>query len=432
VDTVDGTLNTEWDLGWWQQNRKPLSADGASATVEACVSALAQTAAMAPIRHIRLEEDGGRTVLRDSNVARVLEYPNEYQTRSSFIVDLIRSVYFTGNSYAVPVRNDNNMIRELHLMDPRGSRGVMDEQSGQVFYWIGDTVNNPIPMYQDTDKIYPARDVMHLRLFTGRDRLRGETPLKSAMGAVSANLAIGAHQTNFFTNMSRPSGVLTTEEKLNREQMKQLREAWNEQSKKMDSGGVPILSNGLKWDSMSLNSQDAQLVQAYSMTIADIARVFRVPLVLINDMTGSTFNNAEAVMGFFLSSGLGFLLDHIELELARLFRLPHNESLNFDTSVLLRSDWKARMEALGEGVLKGVYSPNEARRMEGLPAVKGGEEPRVQQQVQPLSAFERQMKLDEKKAANPPVAPIPPAPEPPPEPEKSAEALLREAMVSYG
>jgi phage portal protein BeeE len=151
------------------------------------------------------------------------------------------------------------------------------------------------------------------------------------------------------------------------------------------------LGNGLKFQSMSLSSQDSQIIEAFGMTVESISRVFRVPLQLINSMTGATFNNAEATMRWFLASGMGFLLENIELELSKLFGLPFNERLNFDTVALLRSDWKTQIETLGEGVLKGIYSPDEARAKVGLGPVPNGAgaEPRVQQQVVPLSAWEQ-------------------------------------------
>jgi hypothetical protein len=52
----------------------------------------------------------------------------------------------------------------------------------------------------------------------------------------------------------------------------------------------------------------------------------------------------------------------------------------------LRSSMKDRIAALAQGVQGGIYAPNEARAVEELPAVEFGEEPRVQQQVVPLSA----------------------------------------------
>jgi hypothetical protein len=64
---------------------------------------------------------------------------------------------------------------------------------------------------------------------------------------------------------------------------------------------------------------------------------------------------------------------------------------------------KERLEGLARGVQGGIYSPNEARLLEGLPEAEFGDEPRVQQQVVPLSAAKA-------------IPSAPPAPSAPPQP----------------
>jgi phage portal protein BeeE len=131
---------------------------------------------------------------------------------------------------------------------------------------------------------------------------------------------------------------------------------------------------------------DAQLIESYKLTVADVARVFRVPLAIVGELGGATLNNTETLIRHWLSTGLGFMLEHIELAFDVLFELPEDEFVAFDVEYLLRADFAARMDGLVKAVQGGVYSPNEARRKEGLPAVAHGEEPRVQAQVVPLSA----------------------------------------------
>jgi hypothetical protein len=106
-----------------------------------------------------------------------------------------------------------------------------------------------------------------------------------------------------------------------------------------------------------------------------------------------------------LAAGLGWLINHIEVALDQFVGLNTDsigrarEYTEYDTRALLRSAFKERLEGLSRGVIGGIYSPNEARRLEGLPNAESGDEPRVQQQVVPLSF-----------ATAPP--PAPPAPEP--------------------
>ncbi len=412
--TMEGWLNTSWDPGWWQQNCQPLNFSGINGTVEACVSALSQTAAMCPAFCIQQEGNGANTRLRGSNPERVLSRPNDYETRSLFINNVIRSVYFEGNAYAVATRDDRGAVSQLHLMDPRATQAVMDPTSGEVYYYASPKQNQPFDFDDELDRVFPSRNVFHLRLYTDRDPLKGVTPLRAVSASTQANSAMLGHQATFFSRMSRPSGILSTEETLTGDQIDMLRQKFREQSAEIDSGGIPVLGGGLKFQQMGLSSQDAQLADAFGMTVQDISRAFRVPLPIINDMTGSTFNNAESLMTWFLASGLGFLLESLEQEFARLFSLPFGRKMEFDTTVLLRSDWKTRMEALGEGSSKGIYALNEARAKEGLPPVDGGDLPMIQQQMVPLNWHEMQ-------AAKPP--------EPAPVPEdEDVEAALRDAF----
>jgi HK97 family phage portal protein len=389
--TDEGWMNKGWDAGWWQQDRRPQTS-GLNEAVEACVSTLSQTVAMCPIYHLEEKENGEAVRLKGSNAERVLYNPNDSMTRSQFFNSIIRCMYFSADGYAVATRNTTGTIRQLHLVDPKSAQPVADPDTGEVYYWMSPAYGREFN--HETDNAYPQRDVLHLRINLDKNNpLKGETPLMTAANSIAANSAIVGSQAAFFNNQSKPSGVLSTPDSLNVEQMAALREALEAKTKGSASGGVPILGNGLKFESMALSSQDAQLVEAFSMTVESISRVFRVPLPLINSMQGSTFNNAEALMSWFLASGLGFLLEHIELELNKLFSLPFNQRLNFDTKALLRSDWKTQIETLGEGVLKGIYAPDEARAKLGMGPVPGGAgaEPRVQQQVVPLSAWEETM-----------------------------------------
>ena len=123
-----------------------------------------------------------------------------------------------------------------------------------------------------------------------------------------------------------------------------------------------------------------------------------------------------------IASGLGFCLNHVEEAFGVAFQLKGqpDEYVEFDTAALLRSAMKDRIEALARGVQGGIFAPNEARQQEGLDAVKFGDEPRVQQQVVPLSA------AGAIPAAPAPHAPPPAAPAPLPPEKGNRDDIQRE------
>jgi len=148
------------------------------------------------------------------------------------------------------------------------------------------------------------------------------------------------------------------------------------------------LTAGLKVNPWSVGAKDAQLAEMLKISEEHIALAFRVPLAVLGLQGGQAFGSTEALMQFWIATGLGFCLNHIEEAFGVTFALKGqpDEFVEFDTGALLRSAMKDRLEALARGVQGGIYSPNEARAIESLPEVKFGDEPRVQQQVVPLSA----------------------------------------------
>jgi phage portal protein BeeE len=147
---------------WWQLGYDPAGGATRSAMVEACVSACAQTIAMCPGDHWRLNERGGRDRVSTSALSRLLRYPNSYQTISDFLLNLVRWLYLEGNAYALAIRNDRFEVDELHLFNSRMSRPQLVPSTGDIFYTLaGDEV---IGRMIGQQIIVPARDVLHIRL----------------------------------------------------------------------------------------------------------------------------------------------------------------------------------------------------------------------------------------------------------------------------
>jgi phage portal protein BeeE len=145
------------------------------------------------------------------------------------------------------------------------------------------------------------------------------------------------------------------------------------------------LGSGIKWEPMSISSQDSQLIQAFQMTVEDVARAFRVPLPLVGDYRHSTYNNVEQLVSSWLATGLGFLLEHIEVCIDKFFQLPREQFTEFDVESLLRTDFSTRVDGYTKAIQQGLMTPNEARaKMGGLPSVEKGDVVYAQAQMRPL------------------------------------------------
>jgi HK97 family phage portal protein len=409
--TDTGWLPQQWGQywNWWQLGYDPLPT-WQTAMVEACVSAYAQTVAMCPYNHWREREDGGRSRVATSALSRIMRAPNDYQTISDFLLNLVRSLYLDGNAYALALRNDRFEISSLHLMHPRHSRAQVF--NGEIYYELGGNrvIDSRMGLVGDsmTLRVVPARDVLHVKLHVCNDILHGETPLMSAAMAIASSNAILAQSINFFQNQSRPSGILQTDLELTAAQVDEARARWEKVTKGQNAGGTPILTHGLKFTPVTVSAKDGQIAELMKLNDQQIAEVFRIPLAIIGS-EAQPMGSTEALMNFWVANGLGFALNQVELAFDKTFALAPGDYSELDTSILLRSAFRDRIEGLARAVQGGIYAPNEARKLEGLSAAKDGNEPRVQQQVVPLSF-----------ATAPP--PPPAAPKPPTDGASEAEA----------
>jgi HK97 family phage portal protein len=413
-----GWLPQEWGFwNFWQMDLDPI-AGGGSAIVEACVAAYAQTIAMCPGDHWRSLANGGRERVTTSALSRILRRPNDYQSRSDFMLKLAADLYRDGNTYALAQRNDRYEVAALHPFDPKQSHPLV-AGNGEVFYELAgnDVVEKQFGRAganrqtlgllpnSTTSVIAPARDVLHVKLEAERGQpLVGVPPSRHALGAIAAQRAISQQMVSIFGNMNRPAGVIETEQNLSGQQMDDLRRKFTEAWRGIDDldGGPPILSNGFKFKGVSMTAKDSDVSAMLKLSQDEMFMVYGVPPAILGMTDRSSFASTEALMQFWLARGLGFAINHIEVALDHFFGLPSwpSEYVEFDTHALLRVAYKDRIEALARGVQGGIYSPNEARNAEELPNAVSGDEPRVQQQVVPLSAWE----------SAPPATPRPDAP----------------------
>jgi HK97 family phage portal protein len=370
--------------------------------------------------HMREDEAGTITDLRNSAQLRVMMRPNDYESGADFNARLADEWMTLGEVLVWGVRNERSEVAQMHLVPRAQWQLAVDPETQAVFYAIRRGSRDLLSAAAG-DFIVPTRDVMHLRWATPRHPLIGESGFAAAGLAAGINVALSQSQAAFFAQMRRPSGVLSTEQQLTKEQILRLREAYDAQAKGMATGGVPILASGLKWLPMGITSEDAEVIAALRMSNEEMARCVGVPGPLVGDLEKSGLTNTEALIEFWLSLSLGGLIERLECGLNRFLSLDGRvDWIDLSTEALLRTNLVQRMEGLTKGVQGGVLAPNEARKREGLSPVPGGDQVFLQRQNTPVDLL-GELAAAELKAPEPP----PPAPSDAEEDEIDAAAAKR-------
>jgi HK97 family phage portal protein len=429
-------VSAPWN--WWQYAAGPIpDADYSRfGPVQTCVNIISQDLSRLPLQHIKIADDGSRTVVSTKAPSRIFRKPNSYQTKSDFLLYLMRSLLSDGNAYALDMRNDRNETSSLWPLPSRSVYPYIVPETGDVIYQISHSDAIDLAQPDINEGLWvPARNMLHVRLQTPQHPLIGVSPLLAAYYPTITGTQINQHNAHFFSNMARPSGVLQHPGELEEEAMRRIKKRFEEITSGVSTGEVAVLAEGMQWQPMTMSAVDSEVAAIYSLSERQIFQIMRVPPFLGGDLEKATFTNVESLTRFYLQSCLGFYVDHLEESFTTFFNLPPDEAIRFDLDqALLAGDFKERMDALGRGVQNGVFAPNEARARENLPPVEFGDEVRVQQQLVPLSFGAIQTAEAAQGVAAQPALPAP-APDPPDDPETDPEdeaAQERGVILAWG
>jgi HK97 family phage portal protein len=371
----------------FQRNLDMRGISQASSTVFACKALLSSLGAQLPFQIINESADGERIVDKSSDAARVLLRPNDFQTAFEFFEGLLLAVLTHGNAYAIIQRNQRNGISALVPVGPRSIHAhiVKDDQTGEVavFYAVSSDGFNSLEL------VVPARDILHIKIHADASMpLRGRSPIEHAGAAMGLHGTIAAGLQAYHARAGRLGSLLTTDANINATQITQLREAWEKVSTRWAQGGTAVLGGGLKTvdvAGMGANAADAQLLELMHASDKEVCRVFRVPPELIG-LEPTVGRSAAEASRFLQLQALGPLVETVEQALSRAFGLDGvTHWVQADFGYITRTDEAAKWQSIESSVRSGVVAINEARKAQGLKAVKNGDEPLVQQQDLPLS-----------------------------------------------
>lgn len=354
----------------------------ALSTVWACVNLIAGTIASLPLMVYRTARDGARTVAHEHPLYRVLhESPNSLQTALDFWEFACASIELRGNAYARIVRSSGRVVSLLPVSpDLPVVRRINNNRL--EYEWSEDGES-----FKETNDT-----LLHIRGFGGSPT-GGLSTL--AFGRKVFGLATAIDNAAGFTfgNGLRPSGTLTFKEFLSNDQRKIIEDRLIEKFVgAMNAGRPMVLEGGTEWKPLTINPEDAQMLQSRSFSVEEICRFFNVPPHMVGHTQPSTSWGTgleQQTLGF-QKFTLRRRLKRIEQALEKQLLTPEDRSagivIEFNLEGLLRGDSGARSAFYGSGLNNGWMTINEVRSLENMPPVDGGDVPRMQSQNVPITA----------------------------------------------
>ena len=346
--------------------------------VYSCVRVLSESVAQLPLKVYRRRSEG-RQEASDHYLYPLLHgAPNPKQSSFAFWEAVTASLALWGNAYALIDLDAAGRVAALWFLDP-GSVFPRRMASGEIVYDVATSQGS---------KTYLWGEIFHVSGL-GFDGVKGHSVVRVAAEAIEQGVAASEYASRFFENDATPRGVLETDALFKDvTAIERLRQSWNQLYQGAEnSHRVAILENGLKFRPLTINPEDAQLLETRKFNRSEIAGIFRVPLHMIGDLEKATFSNIENQSIDFVKFCLSPWLRRIEQAISLQLFSPNERKryyAEFITEGMLRGDTKSRYEAYEVAIRSGWMSINEVRAIENLSPVDGGDRHYLQMQMVPI------------------------------------------------
>jgi HK97 family phage portal protein len=219
-----------------------------------------------------------------------------------------------------------------------------------------------------------------------RDQFSSYSPTVIGAKAIALSLAMNDYASGFFAGGGVPPLALEGPLPQGGEAMKRAMADISrtiDAARKSDKPLFPM-PPGHKLTPVGFDPEKGQMTEARRFQIEEIARVFNLPPVFLQDLSHGTFSNTE-------QQDLAFV-KHLVAQWAKAFEEEINLKLfsgsrryaEHSLDGLMRGDFKTRMEGMGQAVQNGLLTPNEGRSLDNRPPLPGGDKLYIQGATVPL------------------------------------------------
>jgi HK97 family phage portal protein len=321
-------------------------------TVWGCVRLLADSVSTLPLAVYRDDE-------RDPlPTPRLLARPSaDHPELSDWLWAVMASLLLRGNAWGrITDRSGAGLLpAQVDLLDP-DRVGVTEGRDAPPLIRVDG---------QEVDR----SELFHVKAYPAAGSILGMSPVAYAREAIGLGLAAERFGAQFFGDNATPSGVLTSDQRINTEQAETLKARW-----KARHGGrreIAVLGDGAKFQAITIAPEEAQFIETQRFSVSTICRFYGVPPEMVGGETAGhmAYSSPEMRSTDLLTFTVRPWLLRIERAVSGL--LPRAQAAKFNAGGFVRATLKDRYEAHESGIRAGWLLRSEVRELEDRPPIAG-------------------------------------------------------------
>lgn len=340
-------------------------------TAWSAIRLIAEAVGVLPLHLYRTTPNGRERAKNDERYDLVRSQPCEYMTAPEWKEAMVVSIATLGQAYNLVTKFESTgrIISIQPLLKSRVQPEIRAD--GSIVYWV--TNRNGIR------QALSRADVMPVRGFGGVGELEGYAPHRIHSNSMGLAVALEKYAAEFFGSGGQPLGVITTKADFGEQSREQIRSGFSRYLKaSREKGEHPVFDGETDYKPISTPNNESQFIEARKLQIAEIARIYRVPLHMLMEMDKASYSNTEQANKHFLDYTLLAYLNRIEaaLDSCLLTAQERRQGMyfEFDVNGLLRGDSTQRAGYYQMLRVAGAITQNEIRTRENLPLIDGADD----------------------------------------------------------
>jgi HK97 family phage portal protein len=226
----------------------------------------------------------GKNNIENHPFLDLLKTPNMLMDYTYFTKFNVLNYELDGNLFLRAIKSGRNTVALLPL--PYDKVKVEMDRNGNYKY--SQRVNG-------IEEVIPAEEMYHWKdtSFT-TSYTRGTGRLDHALYSVVLDSESSLYNIGIIKNDATPSGILSTETKIDKEKAKEIKDAWKKafggNANKRD---IAVLSNGISWQAVGMSLKDMAFEKLKDISRQEVIGIFQVPPVMLGLTDSVNYANAR-------------------------------------------------------------------------------------------------------------------------------------------
>jgi len=328
--------------------------------VYSCIRVLAETLASISVKVHQVDQAGNTTPAIDHPLYDLLDKePSQNYSVFTWLEAMTTQCALRGNAYSRIKTNKKGEATALEFLPSQYVQPFMSKAGVLYCKYNQETI--------------AQKDILHIPALSF-DGCVGRSPLEVAADSLGMTLNAIDYASDLYAQGGFVSGFISHPQSLSEPAGEKISKGI---SKAARESRIPVLDEGMNFTSSRLSPKDVQFIETMKFQIEEIARIYRVPLHLLQHLDRATNNNIEQQSIDFVVHTIRPWVKRWEGELNRkLLSTDERQSykIRFNIDSLLRGDMKSRAFYYNVMTNVGAMNRNEVRKLENMNAAEGLDE----------------------------------------------------------